>query len=148
MRRNISELKGQVEPDTLLQREFRLLRGAAVDWGVITTQQSNGVNENRFNLGLGGMIAQGEANVLLNYSDRVPFVSRNQFYQWRYVNNRNKLFRQVTAGKINTRATSTLYAPVVGVQLTNTPLMNRRSYGTYTLSDFTEPGWTVELYVN
>src|SRR5690554_2323037 len=26
--------------------------------------------------------------------------------------------------------------------------MNRRSYGTYTLSDFTEPGWTVELYVN
>lgn len=148
MRRNISELKGEVEPDTVLQREFQSLRGAAVDWGVITTQQSNGVNENRFNLGVGGMIAGGEANVLLNYSDRIPFVSRNQFYQWRYVNNRNKLFRQVSAGKINTRSTSTLFAPVVGVQLTNTPLMNRRSYGTYTLSDFTEPGWTVELYVN
>lgn len=148
MRSNITQLRGEVEPDTTLQREFQMLRGTAVDWGIITTQQSNGVNENRFNLGLGGMFAGGEANVLLNYSDRIPFVSRNQFYQWRYVNNRNKLFRQVSAGKINTRATSTLYAPVVGVQFTNTPLMNRRSYGTYTLSDFTEPGWTVELYVN
>jgi len=39
-------------------------------------------------------------------------------------------------------------APVVGVQVTNTPTTFRRSFGSYTLSDRTEPGWIVELYVN
>lgn len=148
MRSNIQELRGEVVPDTTLEREFSFLRGAALDWGIITTQQSNGADDNRFSLGLGGIVAGGETNVLLNYSDRIPFVSRNQFYQWRYVNNKNSIFRQATVGKISTRATSSLFAPVVGVQLTNTPVQNRRSFGSYTLSDFTEPGWTVELYVN
>ncbi|WP_050915858.1 hypothetical protein [Gillisia marina] len=119
-----------------------------VDWGVITTQQTNGINDNRFNLGLGTMIAGGETNVLLNYSTRIPFVSRNQFYQWKLVNNESSLFKQVTAGKIFTRATSSLFAPVVGLQFSNSPVINRRSFGTYTLSDITEPRWTVELYVN
>lgn len=148
MRNNIQELRGEVVPDTTMEREFHMLRGAAIDWGVITTQQSEGINESRFNLGLGGMLAGGEANVFLNYSDRIPFQSRNQFYQWRYVNNSNEIFKQVTFGKINSRATSTLFAPVVGMQFTNSPLKNRRSFGSYTLSDITEPGWTVELYVN
>lgn len=148
MRNNIRELRGEEVPDTTLEREFPLMRGAVLDWGIITTQQTEGINDHRFNLGFGGMIAGGEANILLNYSDRIPFRSRNQFYQWRYVNNDSRIFKQATAGKITTKATSTLYAPVVGVQLTNTPLRNRRSFGSYTLSDFTEPGWTVELYVN
>ena len=56
--------------------------------------------------------------------------------------------RQVMAGKIATRATSSIYNPVVGVQFTNTPTTFRRSFGSYTLSDKTEPGWIVELYVN
>ena len=43
---------------------------------------------------------------------------------------------------------ATLYNPVIGVQLTNTPTTYRRSFGSYTLSDRTEPGWIVELYVN
>ena len=58
------------------------------------------------------------------------------------------LLRQVMAGKINSNSISTIYNPVVGVQLTNTPTTYRRSFGSYTLSDRTEPGWIVELYVN
>ncbi len=52
------------------------------------------------------------------------------------------------AGKIHTGAISSIYNPVVGVQLTNTPTTYRRSFGTYNLSDRTDPGWIVELYVN
>ncbi len=52
------------------------------------------------------------------------------------------------AGKITIHATASIYDPVVGIQLTNTPTTFRRSFGTYTLTDRTEPGWTVELYVN
>lgn len=136
------------EPDTVLPRKNSLLKGGMLDWGVISTQQTNGVTDNRVNLGIGAMILGGETNVLLNYSNRVPFTSRNQFYQWRYVNNDSKLFKQVTAGKIFTGATSSLFAPVVGVQFSNSPLLNRRSYGTYVLNDYTEANWTVELYVN
>lgn len=147
-RSNLYKIKGIIEPDTLIERKYPFFKGGILDWGVTTTQQTNGPEDNRFNLGLGTMIAGGETNILLNYSNRVPFTSRNQFYQWKYVNNKSTLFKQVTAGKIFTGATSSLFAPVVGVQLTNSPLANRRSYGTYVLNDYTEPRWTVELYVN
>ena len=52
------------------------------------------------------------------------------------------------AGKIPANSISSIYNPVVGVQVTNTPTTYRRSFGSYTLSDKTEPGWIVELYVN
>lgn len=148
MRDNLKTLKEGFVADTTINRNYPFFKAGTVDWGIITTQQTNGLDDNRFNLGLGTMIAGGETNVLLNYSTRVPFVSRNQFYQWKLVNNESPIFKQVTAGKIFTRATSSLFAPVVGVQFSNTPVINRRSFGTYTLSDVTEPRWTVELYVN
>jgi hypothetical protein len=148
MRDNLDNVRGIVTPDTIMERSYPFFKAGMADWAVITTQQTNGQSDNRFNLGLGTMIAGGETNVLLNYSTKVPFTSRNQFYQWRYVNNDSKIFKQITAGKIFTRATSSLFAPVVGAQVSNSPLVNRRSFGTYTLSDVTEPGWMVELYVN
>ncbi len=67
---------------------------------------------------------------------------------WRYVNNDFKPLRQVLIGKIPANAFSSLYNSVVGVQITNTPTTYRRSFGSYRLSDKTEPGWIVELYVN
>jgi cell division septation protein DedD len=52
------------------------------------------------------------------------------------------------AGTISTPSISSIYAPIVGAQLTNTPTTYRQSFGSYTLSDYTEPNWIVELYVN
>ena len=148
MRENLAVVKGIVEPDTILPKTYPFFRAGSLDWGIVTTQQSEIENDNRFTLGLGTMIAGGETNLMLNYSTRVPFQSRNQFYQWRYVNNDNSYLKQVTAGRIFTRATSSLFAPVAGIQLSNSPMNNRRSFGTYTLSDHTDPHWIVELYVN
>ncbi len=56
--------------------------------------------------------------------------------------------RQLILGKIFPNSISSIFDPVVGVQVTNSPTTYRRSYGTYTLTNRTEPGWTVELYVN
>ena len=148
MRSNLNSVRGIIKPDTLIERNYPFFRAGMADWSVVSSQQSNGLDESRLNLGLGTMIAGGETTLLLNYSTRVPFTSRNQFYQWKYVNNDSKVFKQITAGKIFTRSTSSLFAPVVGVQFTNTPVINRRSFGTYTLTDVTDPRWTVELYVN
>ena len=148
MRRNINNLRGEKKADTTIERSFPLFRLGMADWSVISSQETNKKASTRFNLGLGGIVAGGEMNVSMNlYSDQ-PNTMRQQFYQWRYVDNDNAALRQITAGKIFPQSTSSLFAPVVGVQLTNTATTYKKSFGTYTISNTTEPGWTVELYVN
>lgn len=148
MRENLNLVKGIVLPDTIIPRSYPFFKPGMLDWGVVATQQSQVQDDNRLMLGLGTMFLGGETSLMLNYSTRVPFHSRNQFYQWRHINNESRLFKQVTAGRIFTRATSSLFAPVTGVQVSNSPMQTRRSFGTHTLSDYTDPRWTVELYVN
>ena len=148
MRSNISKLKGEVKTDTTIGRKYPALHFGMADWSVISTQQLAGRTDTRLNLALGSVIAGGEANVLLNYSNNTPYTEKQQQYLWRFVNNDRPILRQVAAGKIYTQVTSSIYDPIVGVQFTNTPTTYRRSFGTYTLSDITEPNWTVELYVN
>ncbi len=148
MRHNISQLKGEKKADTVIRRSFPLFNLGMADWLVISTQETRRKTNTRLGLGLGGMLAGGELNVSLNYNSDDTLTMRRQFYQWRYVNNNHAALRQVTAGKIFAQSVSTLYAPVIGVQFTNTPTVFRRSYGTYTLSNTTEPGWMVELYIN
>jgi hypothetical protein len=148
MRSNINRLKGEVKADTVIGRKFPLFHFGNADWSVISSQQLEGKTDTRLNLSLGTVIAGGEANVLLNYSNNTPFTERQQQYVWRFVNNDRAALRQVMAGKIYAQATSSIYDPVIGIQLTNSPTTYRRSFGTYTLSDITEPNWLVELYVN
>ena len=118
------------------------------DWSAISTQDSHGVNDVRLNLALGAIVFGGETNVALNYNKNNPFEERGQYYLWRFVNNKSPLLRQVMLGKIYTQATSSIFNPVVGAMFTNTPTAFRRSFGSYVLSDHTEPNWIVELYVN
>lgn len=148
MRQNLTRLKGDVKADTTIGRSYPMFHFGMADWSVIATEQVNGPADARLNLALGSIIAGGETTVSLNYDTRNHFTEKQQHYLWRYVNNDNSALRQVMAGKIATRATSSIYQPVVGVQVTNTPTTYRRSFGSYTLSDKTEPGWIVELYVN
>lgn len=148
MRRNLFLLKGGLHADTALGRRYPMFHFGMADWSIIATQQINGPAETRLNLALGSIIAGGETTVSLNYNNNAPFTEKQQYYLWRYVNNDNSILRQMMAGKISTYATSSIYNPVIGVQFTNTPTTFRQSFGSYTLSDKTEPGWIVELYVN
>jgi len=148
IRSNIARLKGDVKADTIIKRGYPAFHFGMTDWSVIGTQQINGPTDTRVTLGLGGIIAGGETNVLLNYTTSEPFTERQQQYFWRFANNDFSFLRQAILGKINSQATSSIYAPVVGVQFTNTPTTYRRSFGSYTLADYTKPGWTIELYVN
>ncbi len=148
MRKNLNRLKGDVKGDTLIRRSHPFFHMGMADWAVMSSQQSEGADQTTVNLGLGAALAGGEANVSLNYYSQTGLIEKSQYYQWRYVNNDLTAMRQVVAGKIFTQATSSLYAPVVGVQVTNAPTTYRQSYGTYRLSNTTEPNWTVELYVN
>jgi hypothetical protein len=162
MRRNIDRLNRQVKADTIIRRRYPLFKFGVADWSVVATQRLPGVHDTWLNLSMGATLAGGEATVSLNYNDYSrqqagsrhdsnavkPFDERRQYYRWRYVNNDHRALRQIIAGKIFTQATSSIFDPVVGFQFTNTSTSFRRSFGSYTLSNFTGPGWTVELYVN
>jgi len=148
MRRNISKLKGEAVADTVIGRTYPLFKTGMADWSVYASQEIEGRSDTRVNLDLGAMIAGGEATASLYYSNTNSFNEKQQRYLWRYVNNDFAPLRQVIAGKIQTGAMSSIYNPVIGVQLTNTPTTYRRSFGTYNIADRTEPGWIVELYVN
>jgi hypothetical protein len=148
MRNNISRLKGEIQADTSIGRTYPLFKFGMADWSATSSQEINGKSDLRLDLGLGAMIAGGEATAALYYNSLEPFSEKQQYYLWRYVNNDFVPLRQVMGGKIMTNAISSLYNPVIGIQLTNTPTTFRRSFGSYTLSDKTEPGWIVELYVN
>ena len=51
-------------------------------------------------------------------------------------------------GKVSSYAISSLPGSLMGILVTNTPTTFQKSFGTYTITDYTEPGWIVELYVN
>jgi len=149
MRSNIGKLRGEVKADTTILRSYPLFKFGMTDWAVINTQDlKQKITDTRLNLALGGVVAGGETSVSLNYRSTIPISERQQYYQWRYVNNDNKALRQVIAGKSFTPSISSIYSPVVGVQITNAPTIYRRSFGSYTLTYFVDAGWIAELYVN
>ncbi|MET4141739.1 hypothetical protein [Pedobacter sp. UYP1] len=149
MRTNANQLRGTAKADTIVNRTYPLFHFGTADYAVVTsTGNQRGPSDVRLNLGLGGVIAGGETNIIFNYHNLEPLSWRQQYYLWRLVNNDNTVVKQISAGKIQGQSIASIYAPVVGIQVTNTPTAYRRSFGTYTLSNHTEPNWTVELYVN
>ncbi len=148
MRKNISRLRGEIKVDTTFQRKYHLFRGGMADWAVYSTQTTGGTTETRAMLGLGAELLGGETNIELNYSTRTNFDKRQQQYHWRWANNNTKLVKQIIVGKINSKSVASIYSPLIGTVITNTPTTFRRSFGSFTMIDYTEPGWTVELYIN
>lgn len=149
MRNNLSKLKGVFKADTFVGRNRPLFYFGTADYAFVTSAGNDETpRDTRVSFGLGGLIAGGETNVILNYHNNERFAGRQQYYLWRYVDNNQSFARQFLAGKIRGQSIASIYAPIVGLQVTNAPTTYRRSFGTYTLSNYTEPNWTVELYVN
>ncbi|MFV8327752.1 hypothetical protein [Flavobacterium sp. ZS1P14] len=148
MRANINKIKNEFTADTTLIRDKPLFHFGTANWAVNATQQTNGTRSERLLLNLGGMLAGGELTSAINYGSNQPFSIKNQYYRWRYVKDNDKYVSQITLGKIGASSTSTILYPVVGGQITNAPTQIRKSFGTYALSDHTQPDWMVELYIN
>jgi len=149
MRKNILRLAGKTIADTVIERGFNLFHFGMADWAISNINYlKNNTKNTRINLALGGIVAGGETKVNLNYAFGEHLSDKHLTYFWRYVNNNNKMLRQIRLGNIYTRSISSIFAPVVGLQLTNTPTSFRRSFGYHTISDYTKPGWIVELYMN
>lgn len=148
LHRNLKKLQEEIKPDTTIRRQYPFLRLGVADWSITHAKELGGRSATRMYVQMGGLLAGGEAIVSLNYDNKIPFAHQQQQYQWRFVNNNLKAFKQVIVGNITAQATASIFAPLRGVQLTNTPTSRRKTFGTYTLSDHTEPDWMVELYLN
>lgn len=147
MRQNLSKLKGERKADTILKNEFSLLKLGVMDWDVAATQLGNKKNA-LMRLGFGGMLAGGDITAYFNHNSQWPLSWNQQFVQWKYVNNSWTGIKQISAGRIQSASALSLYNPMLGVQVTNSPSYRKKSLGTYLVSSNTEPNWIVELYVN
>jgi hypothetical protein len=148
LRANINKIKNEFTADSTIIRDKPMFHFGTANYAVNASQQTNGAQSERLLLNLGGMLAGGEFTTALNYGSNQPFSIKNQQYRWRYVNDDNKYISQITLGKIGASSTATILYPVVGGQITNAPIQIRKSFGTYALSDHTQPDWIVELYIN
>lgn len=148
MRQNISKYKGEKKADTTIRKKFSLFHVGMADWSVFT-QQKDENSITRLSLALGAFIAGGETDMYLNYVTNQTFSINDQTYRWRYVNNNNNALRQVSIGKMFSQSTSSIFSTITGIQLSNIRTTTRnRSFGTYRITDKTEPEWIVELYLN
>ncbi len=148
MRKNISRLNGEIKADTVLKRKYPLFHMGMADWAMMASRQSGSADQFRLNSTLGAMVAGGEATASVNYNYGETISAKNQFYQWRLVNNDFAPLRQVMAGKLFAQSTASVFAPMMGIQITNAPTTSRQAFGKFTLTNTTQPGWIVELYVN
>lgn len=148
IRSNIGKLENEQKADSTLKREHSFFRTGMADWSIFTTSGFKGLSNLHANLTLGAQIAGGESVLSLRYDANRAFSSRQQSYLWRYINNDSKLLRQVSLGRVATNATSSIFAPIIGVQFSNSPTYYRRSFSLYRINRYTEPNWIVEMYVN
>jgi hypothetical protein len=148
-RNSISKLQGKTTSvDTLISRDYHLLKFGTLDWAVSSIQNKSSTATNNVILGIGSELLFGEANVSLNYNDNYKFDYRQLQYNWRWVDNNRSLIKQVQVGKIFHKSIAFLGSPLLGVTVNNSPNTVRKASGSYTISDYTEPNWTVELYIN
>lgn len=134
--------------DTTFGKNFKLFHFRSADWSISSLQQVGGLSYVRAGLNLGGVVGGGDLRAVISHTTDRPFLARNQFYLWRFANNDNKLVRQFHAGKISVRSISSVFDPIIGVQITNATTYNRRAFGIYTYRGYTDPDGLVELYVN
>jgi hypothetical protein len=119
-----------------------------MDWSLASYQRQGEAMNNRIIAGCWAELLYGQANVSVYYDDKYKFDNRQLYYNWRWVDNDKKAIRQAQLGKTYNQSISFLETSVVGASISNTPTTVRKASGFRTISEYTEPNWTVELYIN
>jgi len=148
MHNSLKRIKGEVPADTTLARTYHLLKFGTLDWSIASTQTENKNGNNHLAMALGTELLYGEADLSVNYYDKQKLDNRQLFYQWRWVDNDQTAIKQAQAGILYTQTISYINAPVIGFSIQNSPTTIRKATGYYSVNEYTEPNWDVELYIN
>jgi hypothetical protein len=149
-REGITKLQGQEaeKADIIIPRNYHLFNYGTIDWGINSYQTKNEKVNNSYYAGVGTELLYGEANFSLNYNDAYKYDNRQLNYSWRWVDNDKTFIKQAQLGKIVNQSIAFLNGPLIGANINNSPTTIRKASGFYTLSDYTEADWNVELYIN
>ncbi|HET6400327.1 MAG TPA: hypothetical protein VFH95_02920 [Candidatus Kapabacteria bacterium] len=97
----------------------------------------------------GGEFLGGDMDATLEGQSHERVNWQEMPWQWRYSVQNSDLVRQVLIGRQDPLFTTmSLPDSMVGFQVSNVSTAYRKSFTNYTISDHTNPDWTVELYVN
>jgi hypothetical protein len=148
-RSNISKLQGKPSiSDTIITRNYHLFKLGTLDWSLSSFQNLNIASTTAISLRAGSELLYGESNVSLNYDDQNKFDPRQIQYNWRWIDNDKKIIKQAQLGNVSSQSIAFLNAPLIGATFNNSPNTIRKASGFFTINDYTEPNWTVELYIN
>jgi hypothetical protein len=151
MRNNIQILKKIQRADSTINQKFILLGLGAANWYFVNNlsqDTSNSIKNTTAGISLGGIVAGGDANNQFNVNSYGGKSIYRNVYQWQYVNNKYRLIKQGSIGRIYVHSIASIFNPVDGIQFSNAAVGNRKTFGSYRIIDKTEPGWIVELYIN
>jgi hypothetical protein len=149
-RENISMLQGK-QPlviDTIIPRNYHYFKFGTIDWSLSSSQSINNSINNSGNITFGTELLFGAANFSIVYNNQQKFDMKQVQYNWRWVNNDNKVIKQVQLGHIFTQSIAQLRGNLIGATVNNSPNIVRKASGFYTINNITEPNWKVELYIN
>ncbi len=149
---NGSSSPEQEIPDVTIGLHRSLLSMGTLDYSG-STSYTNGPNSaqqpSQYSLLMGGQFLGGDidANLIGQSQQRVDW--RAVPWQWRYAVENSDLVRQILIGRQDPLFTTMHLADsMVGFQISNVNTAYKSSFSNYTISDHTEPDWTVELYIN
>ena len=148
IRNNLFRIRSETKPDTIVHRKYHIFKPGTLNWSAIGSQFSNHTSDNQFSLSLGTEFMYGDLGIFINYSTQTHFTNGQQQFLWHWVDNNKKIIRQFSLGRITSSSISTIYSPMYGAVLTNSPTTIRKATGFYAITDYTEPNWLVELYIN
>jgi hypothetical protein len=148
MRSNLSGVKSEPVADSSLGRTFHLFKFGTLDYSVSCIQAWNGPADNHLTIAAGTEFLFGEADLSFTYYSEQQFNMHQLKYLWRWIDNRNPVIKQAQIGYIPVQSIAFINAPVVGAVIRNSPTTIRKATGYYIINEFTEPDWTVELYLN
>ncbi len=148
IRNNISKIKQEIIPDTIVGRNYHLFKAGMLDWAFSSTQTLNGFSNSRFKLGVGAELLYGEADFSFDYYNQQKIDPRQLQYLWRWVDNDKRIIKQAQVGTIPYQTISFINSQIVGAVVRNSSTLVRKAKGYYTINEHTEPNWTVELYIN
>ncbi len=148
LRENLRKIQDIEAFDSIIPRQYHWFKAGMTDWSVASNWQYKYTSDFRYGLSLGAELLGGETDLFLNYSSRDGFNKREQRYYWRWVDNSFSAIRQVQVGRVYSRSIATVLSPVDGFEISNAPTTVRKALGDYIISNYTNPEWVVELYIN
>jgi hypothetical protein len=148
MRTNLLTLTGEVPADTTIARKWHWIRGAVMDWNLLSKEDNSGLNVQQFRSSIGMELLGGELNWRSTVTRDSSIRFENTSIKWRYVNDKLAFLKQIEAGNVNVSLTGQTISNFYGIKLTNTPYTLKKTFGSYFIQRRTNPGWDVEIYVN